>query len=70
MKTKVLKILFSIFTLIMMFIAIISISNPAYATTDCSGHNTEVCYDYVFSNGCCHARHATVPLNQCQVWCE
>ena len=70
MKKKSIKILFSALTLIVLFSAIVTLTESVYATTDCSGHNTITCYDYAFTNGCCVARHATVPLNWCQVWCE
>jgi hypothetical protein len=70
MQKEIIKFFFVVLTFILLFTAIFALSDSVYATTDCSGHNTLTCYDYVFRDGCCVARHATVPLNWCEVWCE
>ena len=48
MKKKSIKILFSALTFIVLFSAIVTLTESVYATTDCSGHNTITCYDYAY----------------------
>jgi hypothetical protein len=75
MKIKIIKSIFVLSTLVLLIIASLSISSSSFAETDCSAYNPKpgeprICYDYAFINGCCRARHATVPLNWCEVYCE